>query len=86
MSIGEQWEEGISGLTNLPERTAVLKTKGAEPAFFGIYELTDNNNNFSYDQIRELNHQNGYLKKLNELEDKTFVLETPEEEPTDYIE
>jgi hypothetical protein len=86
MSIGEQWEEGISGLTNLPERTAVLKTKGAEPAFFGIYDLPDNNDDFAYDQIRELNCQNGYLKKLNELEDKTFVLEPPAEEPDDFIE
>lgn len=86
MSISEQWEDGISGLTNLPERVAVLKTKGAEPNFFGIYELPDNDDNSMRDLIRDINYGNGYLRKLNELEDQTFKLEPPEEEPGDFTE
>lgn len=38
-ALGEQWELGTSELTELPERVAVLKTKGCESTLFATLEL-----------------------------------------------
>lgn len=68
--IGEQYELGITELTEPPERTAVLKTKGCEPRLFATYDLADAKDGDPVrDALRQQNHADGYTLGLRALDE-----------------
>jgi len=71
LSIGEQWEQGISLLTNMETGIAILKTKGCEPTFFRTLHLdTDEADARGLRNAVSLyNHEDGYTKTLAELDE-----------------
>jgi hypothetical protein len=69
MSIGEQWEEGISYLVNMPNQVAFLKTMGCDPTPFITYHLPENDlYDSNYEGVRRANCEQGYTKRLQELD------------------
>lgn len=88
--VGEQYELGIAELTELPERMAVLKTKGMEPRLFATYDLPDAGDyGFMRSALREQNRLDGYTFSLKAL-DEALTLEpaawaTPDE-PERFVE
>ena len=93
LSINEQWEEGLSELTALDTQFAVLKTKGRGATQFITYDYQDLEvfeGNLS--DARDQNHQQGYTKRLEEL-DKHLPLQMvydeelqKPEEPESFVE
>ena len=90
--INEQWEIGISGITNLPNRQAVLKTKGCEPTLFATYDLPEANNEayeINREIIRDLNFGMGYTRKMEDIDEElTFQPSSISEpdEPENFVE
>lgn len=90
MNIQEQWEEGISELTNLNTQVAVLKTKGKEPTFFRTYDLPESDNFEDHlDNIRSENLKRGYNRKLEDI-DNSLMLQSSSlvepDEPENFVE
>jgi len=87
---GEQWELGITELTELPERMAVLKTKGCEPRLFATYELPESDGyDVGRELLREQNHLAGYTRSLKELDDALMLSPasfSEPDEPTAFLE
>lgn len=82
-TINEQWEQGITEVTNLDTQVAILKTKGSEPTFFRTYDLEDYG---LYEQhlaeAREKNLEQGFTSKLSELDDALPLQILYDEKPT----
>jgi hypothetical protein len=88
--IAEQQELGIAELAELPERMAVLKTKGCDPRFFATYDLPDSDDGeLNRELVREQNRLAGYTLGLREL-DAALVLESATwsepDEPEGFVE
>lgn len=88
--IGEQYELGITELTELPERMAVLKTKGCDPRLLATYDLPGaGDGNFMRDALRQQNHADGYVLPLKAL-DEALALEPASwslpDEPERFVE
>lgn len=90
LSIGEQWEEGISYLVNLPTQVAILKTMGCDPTPFRTYDLPEDRlYDWTLEAVREANYKQGYTKVLREL-DKALTFEPASifepDEPENFVE
>lgn len=69
-ALGEQWELGTNELTDLPERVAVLKTKGCAPTLFAVFELPEPANSDAILQLaRNKSFENGHTFALKALDD-----------------
>lgn len=85
--VNEQWEMGISELTNLSNQIAILKTKGCSPQMFRTYDLADTDTYEVFANVlREQNRKQGHLLPMKVLDDQlmlrptnTFILDEPEE-------
>ncbi len=90
LSIGEQWEEGISELVNLPTQIGFLKTMGCDPTPFRTYDLPeDKQYEWTLEAVREANYKQGYTQRLEEVdEDLTYrAVSIPEsDEPESFME
>lgn len=89
-ALGEQWELGTNELTDLPERMAILKTKGCDPTLFATFELPES---ADFELFRELvrsrNFALGYtlnLKMLDEAVSASPAAWAPPDEPEMFIE
>jgi hypothetical protein len=68
--MGEQWELETADLSELPERVAVLKTKGCEPTLFATYDLPEiASYEFNRELVREQNRLSGYALSLRALDE-----------------
>lgn len=91
LSVQEQWEEGIAELTSLDTQVAVLKTKGKEPTYFRTFDLFDGSDfsDFIRDEVRRQNFEQGFLRKLSDLDEalvfQSFSLIEPDE-PETFVE
>jgi type IV secretory pathway TraG/TraD family ATPase VirD4 len=72
--MGEQWELETAELSELPERTALLKTKGCEPTLFATYDLSDTGPwEGRRAIIREANRLAGYTVSLRQLDTEVML-------------
>ncbi len=91
LSIPEQWEQGISALTNMETKVAILRTKGAEPTFFRTLYLDSDDAAATgvANCVHAYNHDNGYNKTLAEL-DAELILTAASfiepDEPESFVE
>lgn len=83
---GEQWELGITELTELPERMAVLKTKGCEPRIFATYDLPESDDfDIGRELLREQNHLDGYTHSLKELDEALMLSPASYSQPDEPV-
>lgn len=70
LSLGEQWELQTNDLTGLPERVAILKTKGCEPTLFATYDLPESEHYAVFRElVRNHNRELGYVTSLKALDE-----------------
>lgn len=73
-AMSEQWELETAELSELPERIAVLKTKGCEPVFFGTYDLPESGSyELNLRLVREQNRLSGYALSLRALDEAAVL-------------
>lgn len=73
-ALGEQWELRTNELTDLPERMAVLKTKGCEPTLFATFELPESSDlELIRSALRAENHKLGYTVRLAALDEAASI-------------
>lgn len=89
-SISEQWEEGISYLTNLQTQIAFLKTMGCDPTMFRTFDLeSPNQYEWMIDAVRASNFALGYTHSLADLDQETTfspALFYEPDEPEEFVE
>lgn len=89
-ALGEQWELGTNELTDLPERVAILKTKGREPTLFAAFELPEpSHSELMLQMARERSFENGHtfaLKALDEAMSLSPASWVQPDEPQQFIE
>lgn len=89
-ALGEQWEFGTNELTDLPERVAILKTKGCDPTIFATYDLSESGSyEVNRESLRDQNRLDGFTLKLKDL-DQARVFESAAwaepDEPGTFVE
>lgn len=73
-ALGEQWELGTNELTDLPERVAILKTKGCDPTFFATNDLPETGYyEMNREMVREQNRLDGYMLSLKTLDEARMM-------------
>lgn len=89
-ALGEQWEPQTNELTELPERVAILKTKGCEPTLFAAYDLPEAADyEFNRELVREQNDLLGYTLSLKALDEAVSLSPTSwvrPDEPESFVE
>jgi len=69
--VGEQWELETGELAQLPERQAVLKTKGCEPTMFATYDLPERGQySLNRERVRTQNRALGHVLSLKALDEE----------------
>jgi hypothetical protein len=89
-ALGEQWELSTNELTDLPERMAVLKTKGCEPTLFATFELPESSDlELIRGIVRFKNCELGYTVRLAALDEAASLSPAAwasPDEPESFIE